>query len=456
MQPTGSGWPRAEHQGCRFKGVNRLRIGLLGCGNVGAALVTLLDEQRHTVTARTGIELHITRIAVRSTAKDRGLIVDPSVFCTDAAAVVSDPDIDLVVEVVGGIEPARTLIRQAISAGKPVVTANKELLANCGAELFAAAEEAGLDLLFEAAVAGAIPLIRPLRESLVAEPVRRVMGIVNGTTNYILTQMAERGASYAEALSEAQSLGYAERDPTADVEGFDAGAKAAIIATVTFGAVVVAGDVYREGISRITRDDIEMARRLGYAVKAVAVAERTDDGSGDRPEVAVRVHPAMVPLQHPLASVRDSFNAVVVQGDAVGELMFYGRGAGGRPTASAVLGDLVDAAVNLTSGGPGRMGRLVRARIRSIDDLRSAYYICVEVADQPGVLASVAAVFGRHGVSIRSMEQHGLGDEARLVFITHESRERDVQATLRDLRGLEPVHEVGTVVRVVGEGSPPQ
>ena len=436
--------------------MNRLRIGLLGCGNVGAALVTLLDEQRHTVTARTGIELHITRIAVRSTAKDRGLSVDPSVFCTDAAAVVSDPDIDLVVEVVGGIEPARTLIRQAISAGKPVVTANKELLANCGAELFAVAEEAGLDLLFEAAVAGAIPLIRPLRESLVAEPVRRVMGIVNGTTNYILTQMAERGASYPEALSEAQSLGYAERDPTADVEGFDAGAKAAIIATVTFGAVVVAGDVYREGISRITRDDIEMARRLGYAVKAVAVAERTDDGSGDRPEVAVRVHPAMVPLQHPLASVRDSFNAVVVQGDAVGELMFYGRGAGGRPTASAVLGDLVDAAVNLTSGAPGRMGRLVRARIRSIDDLRSAYYICVEVADQPGVLASVAAVFGRHRVSIRSMEQHGLGDEARLVFITHESRERDVQATLRDLRGLEPVHEVGTVVRVVGEGSPPQ
>ena len=436
--------------------MNRLRIGLLGCGNVGAALVTLLDEQRHTVTARTGIELHITRIAVRSTAKDRGLSVDPSVFCTDAAAVVSDPDIDLVVEVVGGIEPARTLIRHAISAGKPVVTANKELLANCGAELFAAAEEAGLDLLFEAAVAGAIPLIRPLRESLVAEPVRRVMGIVNGTTNYILTQMAERGASYAEALSEAQSLGYAERDPTADVEGFDAGAKVAIIATVTFGAVVVAGDVYHEGISRITRDDIEMARRLGYVVKAVAVAERTDDGSGDRPEVAVRVHPAMVPLQHPLASVRDSFNAVVVQGDAVGELMFYGRGAGGRPTASAVLGDLVDAAVNLTSGGPGRMGRLVRARIRSIDDLRSAYYICVEVADQPGVLASVAAVFGRHRVSIRSMEQHGLGDEARLVFITHESRERDVQATLRDLRGLEPVHEVGTVVRVVGEGSPPQ
>ena len=403
-----------------------LRIGLLGCGNVGAALVTLLDERRDAVAARTGLELEITRIAVRSTAKDRGLRIDPSVFCTGAANIVSDPEIDIVVEVIGGIEPARSLLHDAIAAGKPVVTGNKELLANHGAQLFAAADDAGVDLLFEAAVAGAIPLIRPLRESLAAEPVQRIMGIVNGTTNYILTQMAERGASYAEALSEAQSLGYAERDPTADVEGFDAAAKAAIIATVAFGAVVVAGDIYREGISRIALHDIEMARRLGYAVKAIAVAERIGDGDGERPEVAVRVHPAMVPFQHPLASVRDSFNAVFIQGDAVGELMFYGRGAGGRPTAGAVLGDLVDAAVNLASGGPGRIGRLVPARIRSIDDLRSEYYIGMEVADQPGVLASVATVFGRHEVSIRSMEQHGLRDDARLVFITHECLERDL------------------------------
>ena len=421
---------------------------------MGAGLVALLDEQRAMVAARTGIELEITRIAVRSTTKDRGLSIDPSVFCTDAAGIVADPDIDLVVEVIGGIEPARTLLRDAIAAGKPVVTGNKELLANYGAELFGAADEAGVDLLFEAAVAGAIPLIRPLRESLAAEPVQRIMGIVNGTTNYILTQMAERGASYTEALSEAQSLGYAERDPTADVEGFDAGAKAAIIATVAFGAVVVAGDVYHEGISRITLHDIEMARRLGYAVKPIAVAERTGSGNGEPPEVAVRVHPAMVPVQHPLASVRDSFNAVFIQGGAVGELMFYGRGAGGRPTAGAVLGDLVDAAVNLSSGGPGRIGRLVRARIRSIDDLRSEYYLGIEVADRPGVLASVAAVFGRHGVSIRSMEQHGLGDDARLVFITHECRERDLQATRRDLRGLEAVHELGNVIRVIGHEAP--
>ena len=433
-----------------------LRIGLLGCGNVGAALVTLLDERRDAVAARTGLELEITRIAVRSTAKDRGLRIDPSVFCTDAADIVCDPEIDIVVEVIGGIEPARSLLHEAIAAGKPVVTGNKELLANHGAQLFAAADDAGVDLLFEAAVAGAIPLIRPLRESLAAEPVQRIMGIVNGTTNYILTQMAERGASYAEALSEAQSLGYAERDPTADVEGFDAAAKAAIIATVAFGVVVVAGDVYREGISRIALHDIEMARRLGYAVKAIAVAERTGDGDGERPEVAVRVHPAMVPFQHPLASVRDSFNAVFIQGDAVGELMFYGRGAGGRPTAGAVLGDLVDAAVNLASGGPGRIGRLVRARVRSIDDLRSAYYIGMEVADQPGVLASVAAVFGRHEVSIRSMEQHGLRDDARLVFITHECLERDLQATLRDLRGLEAVHDLGNVIRVIGHENPQQ
>ena len=436
--------------------MNRLRIGLLGCGNVGAALVTLLDERRDAVAARTLLELEITRIAVRSTAKDRGLRIDPSVFCTDAADIVSDPEIDIVVEVIGGIEPARSLLHDAIAAGKPVVTGNKELLANHGAQLFAAADDAGVDLLFEAAVAGAIPLIRPLRESLAAEPVQRIMGIVNGTTNYILTQMAERGASYAEALSEAQSLGYAERDPTADVEGFDAAAKAAIIATVAFGAVVVAGNVYREGISRIALHDIEMARRLGYAVKAIAVAERTGDGDGERPEVAVRAHPAMVPFQHPLASVRGSFNAVFIQGDAVGELMFYGRGAGGRPTAGAVLGDLVDAAVNLASGGPGRIGRLVRARVRSIDDLRSAYYIGMEVADQPGVLASVAAVFGRHEVSIRSMEQHGLGDDARLVFITHECLERDLQATLRDLRGLEAVHDLGNVIRVIGDENPQQ
>ncbi|MFQ5558803.1 MAG: homoserine dehydrogenase [Acidimicrobiales bacterium] len=427
-----------------------VRIGLLGCGNVGAGLVSLLDEQADTVSARTGLDLAITRIAVRSTSKDRSLDVAPGVLTSDAGAVVDDPDVDVVVELIGGIEPARELVRRALTSGKPVVTANKELLANHGAELFAHAEKAGVDLLFEAAVAGAIPLVRSLRESLVGEPIERVMGIVNGTTNYILTRMAESGASYADALAEAQSLGFAERDPTADVEGHDAGAKAAIIATVAFGALVVAGDVYHEGISDITSHDIETARRLGYVIKAVAVVERTSP-AGEVPELAIRVHPAMIPAGHALASVRGSFNAVFIEGGAVGDLMLYGRGAGGRPTASAVLGDLIDASTNLHDGAPGRMGRLTRARVRPIDDLDSAYYLGLDVADRAGVLAQVAEVFGRHAVSIRSMEQQGLGDEARLIFITHRARERDVQSTLHALRDLDVVRELGTVLRVVGD-----
>jgi len=436
-----------------FASATPVRLGVLGCGNVGAALVQLVADRRADIAARTGLDLSITRVAVRSTARARDVDLPPEVLTTDAAAVVADPDVDVVVEVIGGIEPARELILQALKSGKPVVTANKELLANHGAELFAAADAAGVDLLFEAAVAGGIPLIRPLRESLVGEPITRVMGIVNGTTNYILTRMTESGASYHDALAEAQSLGYAERDPTADVEGYDAGAKAAIIAMIAFGARVVAGDVYHEGISGITAEDIAVADRLGYRVKLLGIAERHDvDGE---PEIGVRVHPALVPVQHPLASVRDSFNAVFIQGAAVGDLMLYGRGAGGSPTASAVLGDIIDAAGNLRRGTHGSIGTLVRARIRSIDDLESAYYLSLDVVDRPGVLAKVADVFGRHGVSIRSMEQEasepGNGSEARLIFLTHKARERDVQATLHDLRELDVVDRVGTMLRVVGD-----
>jgi homoserine dehydrogenase len=356
---------------------------------------------------------------------------------------VDDPSIDVIVEVIGGIEPARTLISRALVTKKPVVTGNKELLANIGAELFTAAHDAGVDLLFEAAVAGGIPLIRPLRESLVGERITRVMGIVNGTTNYILTRMTEEGVSYQDALSEAQSLGYAERDPTADVEGFDAGAKAAIIASIAFGARVVAGDVYHEGISGITEADIAFAKRLGYVVKLLAIVESVDGSIG------VRVHPSMVPASHPLASVRESYNAVFVEGEAVGNLMFYGRGAGGKPTASAVLGDLIDAATNLRKNSSASVGTLVEARIRPIDEATSEYYLNLEVADRPGVLAAVAGIFGRHDVSIRAMEQEGLGDEARLIFITHTAREADVQATLHDLRDLDVVDRVGTLLRVI-------
>ena len=430
-------------------GVNEapVRVGLLGCGNVGGGLVQLLTDDADTIEARTGMRLQLTRVAVRNIAKERSVAIPDEALTHDAEAVVTAADVDVVVECIGGIEPARGLILDALKAGKPVVTANKELLANVGAELFEAAAAAGRDLLFEAAVGGGIPLIRPLRESLAGERIQRMMGIVNGTTNYILTRMTEEGASYADALAEAQSLGYAERDPTADVEGFDAGAKAAILASIAFGQRVVAGDVYREGISSITPADIAFAGRLGYVVKLLALAEQ----DADTGEVAVRVHPAMIPSTHPLASVRDSFNAVFIEGAAVGQLMLYGRGAGGLPTASAVLGDLLDAAHNLRVGGAGRTLALGRAHIRPIDEMTSQYYLNMEVADRPGVLAAVAGVFAEHGVSIRSMEQDGLGEEARLVFITHSAREKDVQATLHDLRGLDAVDRIGTLLRVVGQ-----
>ena len=388
-------------------------------------------------------------MAVRSIAKERGGQLDPALLTTDATAVVNDPSIELIVEVIGGIEPARSLLQAALRSGKSVVTGNKELLANVGADLYDAADTAGVDLLFEAAVAGAIPIVRPLRESLLGEDVTRLMGILNGTTNYILTRMSADGASYGEALAEAQHLGYAERDPTADVEGYDAGAKAAILASIAFGEQVVAGDVYHEGIADITQADISFAQRLGYEIKLLAIAEAF--GPTGQRQIGVRVHPAMVPQAHPLASVRDSFNAVFIEGTAAGELMFYGRGAGGRPTASAVLGDVIDAAVNKARGTHRRVPNGPRARIRSIDDLASAYYVNLEVSDAPGVLAAVAGVFGSHGVSIRSMEQQGLGSGARIAFITHDGLERNLRATLSDLRKLDVVVGVRSVLRVVGE-----
>ncbi|HWG73283.1 MAG TPA: homoserine dehydrogenase [Acidimicrobiales bacterium] len=428
------------------------RVGLLGCGHVGSALARLLATDAGRIFARTGLELELAAVAVRSLAREREVDLPAGVLTTDARAVVSEPDIDLIVEVIGGIEPARSLVLDALKSGKPVVTANKELLANCGSELFEAAANAGVDLLFEASVAGGIPLIRPLRESLAGERIRRVMGIVNGTTNFILTRMTEASASYHDALAEAQGLGYAERDPTADVEGFDAAAKAAILANVAFGVRVVAGDVYREGIDAVTPEDIAVARRLGYTIKLLAIVDADEvDGTTS---VAVRVHPAMVPGNHPLASVRDSFNAVFIEGEALGDLMLLGRGAGGMPTASAVLGDLLDAAHNLSVGGAGRTVALRQAILRPIDDLTSAYYLSLQVADRPGVLHAVSGVLGRHQVSVRSMEQEASGDAdgdgARLVFVTHPSFERNVQACLHELRQLDVVHRIGGLIRVIG------
>ena len=434
-----------------------VRVGVLGCGTVGSSLVALVDDQRDAIEARTGLRLEIARVAVRDASRSRAVLLGDGVVTTDAAAVVTDPTIDVIVEVIGGVEPAGALVLMALASGKPVVTANKELLAVEGPEVFAAAEKAGVDVLFEAAVAGGIPFVRPLRESLLGEPVERVLGIMNGTTNYILTRMTEAGADFAEALSEAQELGYAEADPTADVEGFDAGAKIAIVASLAFGARVRAGDVPCEGISGLTADDIAFAGRNGFVVKLLAVAERFgDDGTTS---IVARVHPAFVPDTHPLASVRESFNAVFVQGAVVGDLMFYGRGAGGDPTASALLGDLIDAAANVRRGGHASLGSFADIPFHPVDDLVSAFYVSLHAVDRPGVLATIAGVFSERGVSIASMEQEGPrdptvappGTDVRIDFITHLARERDLRETIADLRDLDVVARVGSVVRVLGD-----
>ena len=423
-------------------------IGLLGCGTVGGALVNLLEAEADVIEARTGMRLEVRRVAVRDVdaARQRVPSLAPDVFTTDAAAVVDDPSVQVVVEVMGGIDEARRLVLAALGAHKPVVTANKALLASHGPELHAAAAAANVDLLFEAAVAGGIPLVRPLRESLLGEPIRRIMGIVNGTTNYILTRMTEEGVSYADALADAQRLGYAEADPTADVGGADAAAKAAILATLAFGVEVHLDDVHTEGIEGISASDIAFASANGHVIKLLAIAESFGDA-----QVAVRVHPALVPREHPLASVRLSYNAVFVEGDAVGQLMFYGPGAGGGPTASAVLGDLIDAAANRRQGSSARLGVLAPARFVPLAELRSGFYVEVQVADEPGVLATVAGLFGVNGVSISSMVQEGHDHEASLAFVTHSAREADLRATVAALENLDPVRRVGSVIRLVGE-----
>jgi len=422
------------------------RVGLLGCGNVGSALARLIDEHADVIAARAGVGIEIARVAVRDVKKSRDVRVPPDRFTGDPLDLVRDPDIDVIVEMMGGVDPARELITEALKSGKSVVTANKELIARHGPDLFATAAASGVDLLFEASVAGGIPLMRPLRESLAGDRIRRVMGIVNGTTNFILTRMSDDHMSFEDALADAQRLGYAEPDPSADVQGDDAAAKAAIIATIAFGARVNVDDVYREGITSVSRDDIESAAILGYAVKLLAVAEELEGG------ISVRVHPAMIPVHHPLASVRDAFNAVFIEGEAVGELMLYGRGAGGGPTASALSGDLIDAVKNRVSGAKGAtIGELVERPIRAIDDSESQFYLLMEVADRPGVLGAIANEFGEHSVSIKSMEQRGMGEDARLVFVTHRARESALRATLEALRGVETVHRVGSVLRVLGD-----
>jgi homoserine dehydrogenase len=423
-----------------------VRVGMLGCGTVGAAVVRLLDEHRTEIELRTGVRVEVVRVAVRDPARDRGVALPAAAFTDDPGEVASDPNVDIVCELIGGTEPALSSLLSAIDHGKPVVTANKELLATRGRELFEAADANGLDVGFEAAVAGGIPLIRPLKHSLAGERIRRLMGIVNGTTNYVLTRMTDDAMSFEDALAEAKRLGFAEADPTADVAAHDAAAKCAILASIAFNSRVTAGDVYREGITAVTRQDIEFARRLGYVVKLLAVAELEGES------VAARVHPAMIPAAHPLAAVRGSFNAVFVEGERVGELMFYGRGAGADPTATSVVGDLLGAARHLLHGGRavGCTCRLTRG-ISPIEDMESEYYVLLQVEDRPGVLGEIAAVFGREGVSIRHVWQEGLGADAQLVFITHRAREGALRAAVEQLRGLAAVEAVESVLRVEGE-----
>jgi homoserine dehydrogenase len=423
-----------------------LNVGLLGCGTIGGSVVRLLAEHGDDIALRAGCRVEVSKVADRDKATWRDLPLDISRFTTEAVDVLNDPEVDIVCELIGGVEPSRTFILDAFDQGKPVVTANKELLANHGRELFDASDSKGVDLYFEAAVGGGIPLIRPMKESLVGERLTRLTGIVNGTTNYILTRMSEDGMSFADALARAQDLGFAEADPTADVEGYDAAAKCAILASIAFNARVSATDVYREGISGISADDIAFASRLGYAVKLLAIAEL----DGDR--IAARVHPAMIPVHHPLAAVRDSYNAVFLEGGKIEQLMFYGRGAGGDPTSTAVVGDLVAVARNLTSGarGVGCTCFLDRV-IRPMSEMRGQYFVRVDVTDKPGVLAQIAAVFGSKGVSIKSVVQEGKGDEAQLVFITHTANEGAVQESIQELRGSPVVAAVQSVLRVEAE-----
>ena len=426
-----------------------LRVALLGCGTVGSEVARLLTTHADDLAARVGRPLELVGIAVRRTARDRGdLPVDPALFTTDAESLATREDVDVVVEVIGGIEPARSLILGALEAGASVVTANKALLAEDGATLFEAAEKHRRDLYFEAAVAGAIPLLRPLRESLAGDRVRRVMGIVNGTTNYILTRMTESGASFTDALEEAQALGYAEADPTADVEAFDAAAKAAILAALAFHTRVTAADVHREGMTAVTSADVASAQAMGCVVKLLAIAELSADGTS----VGVRAHPAMIPLTHPLAAVREAFNAVFVECEAAGELMFYGRGAGGSPTASAVLGDIVAVARHKVSGGrgPGESS-YADLRLRPIGETVTRYHVSLDVADRSGVLAQVATAFAGHGVSIETVRQEKHGeDDAVLVIVTHDATDAALSSTVESLRGLDVVRRVLSVMRVEG------
>ena len=389
--------------------------------------------------------MELVKVGVRNLNRAN---ISNELLTTDLESIVKDANIDLIIEVIGGIEPAKSLILEAFKNGKSVVTANKALLAKHGGELFAAADKSGVDLYYEASVAGAIPILRPLRESLVGDHVQRVMGIVNGTTNFILTKMDESGAAFDDALKEAQALGFAEADPTADVEGFDAAAKAAILAGLAFHSRVTDADVFREGISKITATDVAVAKSLDLVVKLLAIAELSEG------KISVRVHPTLISRSHPLAAVRESFNAVFVESESAGAMMFYGRGAGGAPTASAILGDLVAVARHRVSGGLGpRESDYADLAIAPMGSTKTRYLIRLDVADRPGVLAAVAQTFAKHEVSIQTVRQTGRGDNAELIVMTHKASDAALASTVADLSSLDAVKDVASVIRVEGMGA---
>ncbi|MYW04495.1 homoserine dehydrogenase [Streptomyces sp. SID3343] len=424
-----------------------LKVALLGCGVVGSEVARIMTTHATDLAARIGAPVELAGVAVRRAGRERAGI-DPALITTDAMALVERDDIDVVIEVIGGIEPARTLMLTAMEHGASVVSANKALLAEDGSTLHAAAAKHGVDLYYEAAVAGAIPLLRPLRESLAGDKVERVLGIVNGTTNFILDRMDSTGAGFAEALDEATALGYAEADPTADIEGFDAAAKAAILAGIAFHTRVTAADVYREGITEVSAADVASAKAMNCVVKLLAICERGADGH----TVNARVHPAMIPRSHPLASVREAYNAVFVESEAAGQLMFYGPGAGGAPTASAVLGDLVAVCRNKLTGatGPGESA-YAELTVESVGVARTRYHLSLDVADRAGVLAQVAAVFAQHDVSIDTVRQQGRDGDATLVIVTHTATDAALAATVADLRGMDIVRDIAGIMRVEGE-----
>jgi homoserine dehydrogenase len=424
-----------------------IRVAIIGAGTVGSHVVELIKSQAADLKMRIGADLELIGVGVKDISKNRPGI-EKNLITDDISGLI-DKKPDVLIELMGTIEPARTYILQAIKNGSSVISANKALLAKDGATLHKAAEAAGVDLYYEASVAGAIPLLRPLRESLVGDDVVKILGIVNGTTNYILTKMDELGESFEDALKSAQALGYAETDPTADVMGHDAASKAAILAQLAFHTRVTVDDVYCEGITNISKQDVQAAKQMGFVIKLLAVAEKIDSNS-----IVVRVHPAMVPRSHPLASVREAFNAVFVQAKAAGSLMFYGRGAGGAPTASAVLGDLVMVGRNRVAKkrGPGESVYADFA-IKSIADALTSYYVNLEVADQPGVLAEISSVFAKHEVSIQTVRQDGLGTDANLIIRTHQAKESALASVLNSLRQLSAVKKIDGVMRVEGDES---